>query len=127
MIRLQTEEHPHGLLCPVDKLAPPRQNPVQYVLHCLETGEPIAGPLSPELSRIGQQIVDSVRRRFRTASTRLSECRLSRGRAWFGMSEIESTTYGVAGVAVAKRVAAPDLSYQPPRPRTYRPNIGLIG
>jgi predicted dehydrogenase len=59
MIRLQTEEHPHGVLCPVDKLAPPKQNPVQYVLHCIETGETITGPLSPELSRIGQQITDA--------------------------------------------------------------------
>jgi glucose-fructose oxidoreductase len=40
-------------------LRPPHQNPVQYVLHCIETGEPIAGPLSLEISRIGQQIVDS--------------------------------------------------------------------
>jgi glucose-fructose oxidoreductase len=59
MIRLQTEAHPDGVLCPIDKLSPPRQNPVQYVLHCMETGEPITGPLSPEMSRIGQQITDA--------------------------------------------------------------------
>jgi glucose-fructose oxidoreductase len=29
------------------------------VLDCLSTGQPPTGPLSPELSRIGQQIVDS--------------------------------------------------------------------
>jgi glucose-fructose oxidoreductase len=29
------------------------------MLHCIETGETITGPLSPELSRIGQQITDA--------------------------------------------------------------------
>ena len=43
----------------VDVLRPPYQNPVQYVLHCIETGEAIEGPLSLAVSRIGQQIVDS--------------------------------------------------------------------
>ncbi len=58
-IRVQTREHPEGLVVPVDELRPPRQNPIQYVLHCLETGEPVTGPLSPSICRIGQQIVDS--------------------------------------------------------------------
>lgn len=44
---------------PVDKLPPPLHNPVHYVLHCLENGRKIDGPLSPEICRIGQQIVDS--------------------------------------------------------------------
>jgi hypothetical protein len=35
------------------------QNPVQYVLSCLETGAAIEGPLDPRLSRVGQRIVDS--------------------------------------------------------------------
>jgi hypothetical protein len=30
-----------------------------YFIHCLETGEPITGPLSLEISRSGQQIVDT--------------------------------------------------------------------
>ena len=58
-VRLQTRDHPEGRDIPVDELRPPYQNPVQYLIHCLETGEPVRGPLSPELSRIGQQIVDS--------------------------------------------------------------------
>jgi glucose-fructose oxidoreductase len=29
------------------------------LIHCLETGEPVTGPLSPALSRIGQRIVDT--------------------------------------------------------------------
>ncbi|HET6382752.1 MAG TPA: Gfo/Idh/MocA family oxidoreductase [Armatimonadota bacterium] len=60
-IRVQTREHPEGAELLVDTLHPPFQNPVQYMIHCLETGRPIEGPLSPQLCRIGQQIVDSAR------------------------------------------------------------------
>jgi glucose-fructose oxidoreductase len=58
-IRVQTRECPQGRDQPVDEIEPPFQNPIQYFLHCLEQGEPIAGPLSVEVSRIGQQIVDT--------------------------------------------------------------------
>jgi glucose-fructose oxidoreductase len=58
-IRVQTRAHPAGETLPVDTLLPPYQNPVQYLIHCISTGEPISGPLAPEISRIGQQIVDS--------------------------------------------------------------------
>jgi glucose-fructose oxidoreductase len=58
-IRVQTRDHPEGRDLPVDTLLPPFQNPIQYVIHCLETGQPVQGPLSPPLCRIGQQIVDS--------------------------------------------------------------------
>jgi predicted dehydrogenase len=58
-IRVQTRAHPAGETLPVDTLQSPYQNPVQYLIHCISTGEPISGPLAPEISRIGQQIVDS--------------------------------------------------------------------
>jgi predicted dehydrogenase len=58
-IRVQTREHPEGLVVPVDELPPPRQNSIQYFIHCLETGEAVSGPLSPAICRVGQQIVDS--------------------------------------------------------------------
>jgi len=58
-IRVQTRAFPEGRNVPSDDLKPPFQNPVQYIIHCLESGHPICGPLSPELSRIGQQIVDA--------------------------------------------------------------------
>ncbi len=58
-IRLQTRAHPEGEIVPVDKLEPPRQNPIQYLIHCLENDEPVRGPVSPEIGRLGQQIVDS--------------------------------------------------------------------
>ena len=58
-IRVQTRAHPAGETLPVDTLLPPYQNPIQYLIHCITTGTPISGPLAPEISRIGQQIVDS--------------------------------------------------------------------
>ncbi len=58
-IRVQTRDCPEGRDVPVDTLEPPFQNPVQYVIHCIENDLPIEGPLSPVIARIGQQIVDS--------------------------------------------------------------------
>ena len=58
-IRVQTPTHPAGQDIPVDTLQAPQRNPIEYVLHCLQTGEPVAGPLAPAIARIGQQIVDS--------------------------------------------------------------------
>jgi predicted dehydrogenase len=58
-VRLQTESNPVGEDLPVDLLTHPFHNPVAYVLHCLETGKKVDGPLSPKIARIGQQIVDS--------------------------------------------------------------------
>jgi predicted dehydrogenase len=58
-LTVQTRARPEGYLEPTDPPAPPCRNPVEYMLHCLETATPITGPLSPEISRIGQQIVDT--------------------------------------------------------------------
>jgi predicted dehydrogenase len=58
-VRLATREEPAGREVPVDRLQPPRQNPVQYFIDCIATGSPVEGPLSPEISRAGQRIVDS--------------------------------------------------------------------
>jgi predicted dehydrogenase len=58
-IRMQTRKHPEGRDIPVDELKPGGRNPVEYVLGCLDRDEPVAGPLSHEISRIGQQIVDT--------------------------------------------------------------------
>jgi predicted dehydrogenase len=44
------------------------------------------------------------------------------------MSEAEKNSgYGMASVEDAQAAAAPELPYLPPRPRTYRPKIALIG
>lgn len=58
-VRLQTRAKPEGEVIPVDSVDAPMQDPIQYMIHCLETGTPIDGPLSPEVCRIAQQIVDS--------------------------------------------------------------------
>lgn len=59
VVRIQTAQQPSAKELPVDELRPPYQNPVQYFIHCLETETIVEGPLSPIISRIGQQIVDS--------------------------------------------------------------------
>ena len=59
VIRVQTRERPETYEIPVDALQAPRRNPIEYLLHCLETGEKVSGPLDPNLCRVGQQIVDS--------------------------------------------------------------------
>jgi len=58
-VHLQDETHPEGVQHPVQELKPPFHNPIHYVLQCLEKGLPIEGPLSPAISRIGQQMVDT--------------------------------------------------------------------
>jgi predicted dehydrogenase len=58
-VRLQTVACPGGEDLPVDVLEHPFHNPIAYVIHCLETGRAIDGPLSPAIARIGQQIVDT--------------------------------------------------------------------
>ena len=32
---------------------------MQYLLHCLDAGKPLEGPVSIRISRIGQEIVDA--------------------------------------------------------------------
>jgi predicted dehydrogenase len=58
-ISVQTRQHPQVRSVPVDLIAPPHRNPVEYVLHCLDKRQLIEGPLSPQISRIGQRILDS--------------------------------------------------------------------
>lgn len=58
-VRVQTRDCVEGRETPVDAVGPPFQNPLQYVIHCIERDVAIEGPLSPDISRIGQQIVDT--------------------------------------------------------------------
>lgn len=58
-IEVQTRNSPAGKILPVDDIQAPYQNPVQYFVDCLQNDRAFEGPLSPELSRIGQQIVDT--------------------------------------------------------------------
>lgn len=59
VVRLQTRTRPEIHALPVDPLAPPRANPVQWMIECLRHGAPIEGTLSPDLCRVGQRIVDT--------------------------------------------------------------------
>lgn len=40
---------------------------------------------------------------------------------------MKKKTYGLSIVSAAKAVAAPELPYEPPRPRRYHPKIALVG
>ena len=61
IIRVQTRKNPKGVDLRVDSLKPPFQNPIQYFIDCLRRDRQPEGPLSPTISRIGQQLVDSAR------------------------------------------------------------------
>ncbi|CAI2933132.1 Gfo/Idh/MocA family protein [Aminobacter niigataensis] len=58
-VTVQTRTRPEAHQIPVDVLPVGRRAPIEYVLDCLAKDQPISGPLSPTLSRIGQQITDS--------------------------------------------------------------------
>jgi len=58
-VRIQTCDRPEGYDQGADQLLPPFQDPVQYLVHCIRTGCPVDGPLSPAMSRLGQEIVDA--------------------------------------------------------------------
>lgn len=56
-VQTRANPKPHQVVAPAVKA--PHQNPVQYLLHCLDSGKPLAGPVSLPISRIGQEIVDA--------------------------------------------------------------------
>ena len=58
-VTVQTRKKKEPHLVPAAATKAPNQNPVQYLLHCLDKGVPLEGPVSPKISRIGQEIVDA--------------------------------------------------------------------
>ena len=64
-VTVQTRKRPlpHQIAAPATKA--PHQNPVQYLLHCLDAAKPLEGPVSLRISRIGQEIVDAAVRSAR--------------------------------------------------------------
>ncbi|MBF9017448.1 Gfo/Idh/MocA family oxidoreductase [Oceanispirochaeta sp. M2] len=58
-VRVQTRTHPEGIEYSADSLKAPFHNPVAYMIHCIQNSLSIEGPLSIEMARIGQQIVDT--------------------------------------------------------------------
>ncbi len=59
---IQTRARPEPHPVPADPLPPGRRNAIEYILHCIASGEAITGPLDPEVSLIGQRIVDTAAR-----------------------------------------------------------------
>jgi len=68
-VTVQTREKPEPHSVPVPDLTAPTANPVQYLLHCLENEIPLEGPVSLNISRIGQEIVDAA---VRSASLKMT-------------------------------------------------------
>jgi predicted dehydrogenase len=68
-IRVQTRAKPEGFVMPVDTFGSPMQDPIQNFIHTLSTGSPIHGPLSVEICRIGQQIVETAALSAQTKQT----------------------------------------------------------
>jgi predicted dehydrogenase len=66
-VQTRKKREPHRLLAPAPKA--PNQNPVQYLIHCLEKEIPLEGPVSLDISRIGQEIVDAAVRSAKTKRT----------------------------------------------------------
>jgi len=58
-VRVQTRACPEGYEIAADEVLAPNRNPIEHLIHHLETGAPLIGPLTLEISRIGQQIVDT--------------------------------------------------------------------
>ncbi|MSU63743.1 MAG: Gfo/Idh/MocA family oxidoreductase [Pedosphaera sp.] len=56
-VQTRNKPRPHQIAAPA--IRAPNQNPVQYLLHCLDKGLPLQGPVSLAISRIGQEIVDA--------------------------------------------------------------------
>jgi predicted dehydrogenase len=58
-ITVQTRKNPKPKVVAAPAPKAPNQNPVQYLLSCLDKGVPLEGPVSLPISRIGQEIVDA--------------------------------------------------------------------
>ena len=58
-VTVQVKECLEGRRVDAPAFPPPRSNPVNYLIDCLENEREIEGPLSVGISRVGQQIVDT--------------------------------------------------------------------
>jgi glucose-fructose oxidoreductase len=68
-VTVQTRRKPVPYRVAAPKMKAPNQNPVQYLLHCLDRGKALQGPVSIRISRIGQEIVDAAVRSAATKRT----------------------------------------------------------
>ena len=58
-VTLQTRAEPSVTAVPADELRAGERGPVEYFLARIDDGAPVAGPLDPGVSLIGQRIIDS--------------------------------------------------------------------
>ena len=58
----QTRARPEAHPIAADPLPAGRRNPIEYMLDCIARNAPVAGPLDPALSLLGQRIVDTAAR-----------------------------------------------------------------
>lgn len=58
-VTAQTRQRPECHRIEADTVAAPFRDPVEYFVHCLARGERVEGPVSVEIGRIGQQIIDT--------------------------------------------------------------------
>lgn len=68
-VTVQTRRRPKPQVVAAPELKAPGRNPVEYLIHCLERGEALQGPVSLPISRIGQEIVDAAVRSAATGRT----------------------------------------------------------
>ena len=66
-VQTRKKPEPHRVAAPATRV--PHQNPVQYLIDCLEKEVPLEGPVSLEISRIGQEIVDAAVRSAKSKRT----------------------------------------------------------
>ncbi|MEM8670209.1 MAG: Gfo/Idh/MocA family oxidoreductase [Planctomycetota bacterium] len=59
IVRVQTVDNPEGFDQPVDELPAGEANGIEYTITRIDNRLPIEGPLSPEIARIGQQIIET--------------------------------------------------------------------
>ena len=68
-IRVQTEENPAGADVAIDEISYPYHDAIEHFVAHLRGEVPLHGPLTPQISRIGQQIVDTARQSAATGRT----------------------------------------------------------
>ena len=54
---------------PVDDLPAPHRNPVEHVIHCIESGGPLLDPLAPGTNYAAQRIVETAIRSAEAGET----------------------------------------------------------
>jgi predicted dehydrogenase len=68
-LTVQTRANPEPHPIPAEPLPEGQHNAIEHVLDCIATGNPLTGPLTPEICLIGQRIVDTAAQSAREKRT----------------------------------------------------------